>query len=421
MNTLSPSKLTDALFFFYALFIFGSTFSIALAQTSLGLALITFVAIIVVQRYNPFVPTLKRFYIFIALYIVWMTVCALMGETASRSLFIMKEDWLFLIVPIGIFLFQNETYRNRLITIFAAGVLLISVYGIMQHLLGLNWFKDSALTAAEGFGYKVRGNFSHRLTFGNYYATAALFFFGYALARGNDIARSHRRLFLLVSLLAMIVTLLSFSRGSILAVVVGLLVAGVILGRNHLIGTIGLLAAAALVIALLMPGLAERFTHAAERELDLEYEGGRPFIWEKSLDIAHEHPIFGVGAGNFETEYAARLRPDVPYFRKHVHAHNDLINMVATYGLPGFVLFAGLWLTVFGYFIGGRKRGRFTGGDRFFLAALLGSTAFFTTSMVEATFADEEVRQMLMFVWAVGLWSWYKKQPDLKRRNTKRS
>ncbi|MCK4460852.1 MAG: hypothetical protein KAW46_03555, partial [candidate division Zixibacteria bacterium] len=158
MNTLSPSKLTDALFFFYALFIFASTFSIALAQTSLGLALITFVVIIIVQHYNPFVPTLKRFYIFIALYIVWMTVCALMGETASRSLFIMKEDWLFLIVPIGIFLFQNETYRNRLIMVFAAGVLLISVYGIMQHLLGLNWFKDSALTAAEGFGYKVRGN-----------------------------------------------------------------------------------------------------------------------------------------------------------------------------------------------------------------------------------------------------------------------
>jgi len=34
--------------------------------------------------------------------------------------------------------------------------------------------------------------------------------------------------------------------------------------------------------------------------------------------------------------------------------------------------------------------------------------------MTEATFSDEEVRQMLMFVWAIGLAVWYKKalEPD---------
>jgi O-antigen ligase len=420
MNNLTPSKLTDALFLFFALFIFGSTFSIAVAQTSLGLALITFVVLIVVHRYNPFVPSLKRLYIFVALYIVWMFVCALMGETVTRSLYIMKEDWLFLIIPIGIFLMQNETYRRRLIAIFAVGVLMVSVYGLLQHFFGLNWFKESALTAAEGFGYKVRGNFSHRLTFGNYYATAALFFFGYAMARGDELSRTKRGLFLFVALLAMIVTLLSFSRGSILAVVLGLLVAGLILGRNYLIGTVGLLAAAALVIALAMPGLAGRFSHAAERELDPGYEGSRPFIWKKSLAIAREHPIFGVGPGNFETAYAERLRPDIPYYRKHVHAHNDLINMVATYGLPGFVLFSGLWLTVFGFILGGR-RSKPLASQRCLLAAMLGSVAFFVTSMLEATFADEEVRQMLMFIWAVGLWSWYKEGRGQDGRRVKRS
>jgi len=421
MNDVTPSKLTHVLFFFFALFIFGSSFSIALAQTSLGLALLAFVVLIVVHRYNPFVSSLRRFYIFIALYLIWGVVSALMGATPGRSLYIMKEDWLFVIVPLGVFLMQNDKYRRRLITIFAAGVLLISLYGLLQHFFGLNWFKDTALTAAEGFGYKVRGNFSHRLTFGNYYATAALFFFGFAMARGDDLSHRQRRLFLLVSLLAMIVTLLSFSRGSILALVVGLLVAGGILGRNYLLGIIGSLAAAALVVALVMPGLAERFTHAAELELDPQYEGGRPFIWKKSLAIAGEHPIFGVGSGNFETEYATRLRPDIPYFRKHVHAHNDLINTVAVFGLPGFILFGGLWLTVFGYYVDGRRRGGFPDCDRYLLAALLGSTAFFVTSLSEATFADEEVRQLLMFVWAVGLWPWYNKSRDQRQRSGKRS
>jgi len=421
MNDAAPTKLVPALLFFYGLFIFGSTFSIALAQTSLGLALITFVLLIFVQRYNPFVRSLRRFYIFIALYIFWIFVSSVAGATPLRSLAMMREDWLFLIVPIGIYLMQNETYRRRLITAFAVGVILISVYGLLQYSFGLNWFKDSALTAADGFGYRVRGNFSHRLTFGNYYATAALFFFGYGMAKGDDLSRRERQLFLSASVLAMIVTLLSYSRGSILAVAAGLLLAGIFLGRNYLIGTVGILAAAAVVIALAMPGLTARFSDVMKNELNPEYEGGRPFIWKKSLQIAREHPIFGVGPGNFEPEYAARLRPDIPDFRKHVHAHNDLINMVAMYGLPGFVFFAGLWLTVFAYFIGGRRRKRFPGCDRYFLAALLGSAAFFVTSLVEATFADEEVRQMLMFVWAVGLWPWYNFGRDQAVAKGKRS
>ena len=51
MNQIAPSRLTDALFFFYALFIFGSTFSIALAQMALGVSLALFITVIVVHRY----------------------------------------------------------------------------------------------------------------------------------------------------------------------------------------------------------------------------------------------------------------------------------------------------------------------------------------------------------------------------------
>lgn len=422
MNKITPSRLTDALFYFYALFIFGSTFSIALAQVSLGVSLALFITVIVIQRYQPFAPSLKRFYIFVALYILWIFVCSMMGETVTRSLFIMKEDWLFLIVPIGVFLMQNKTYRERLMTVFAVGVLLVSIYGLLQYSLGLNWFKETALTAADGFGYRVRGNFSHRLTFGNYYATAALLLFGLGVRKAVDLTAGRRQLFLAGSVLAMAVTLLSFSRGSVIAVVVGLLVAGLILGRKYLVSMVGVLVLMGLVVALLLPGLVNRFTEAAQKELSLEYEGSRPFIWQKSLSIAREHPIFGVGPGNFEAEYAARLRPDIPDYRKHVHAHNDLINMVAVYGLPGFLLFAGLWISVFGYTYGGfRQRRAFKEGDRFFLAATLGSVAFFTTSLFEATFADEEVRQLLMFVWAVGLWPWYNEQRKGNRSASKTS
>ena len=53
--------LNDVLFFFYGLFIFGSTFSIALAQLSLGFALVLFIIIAITVQHNPFV-SIKQFY-----------------------------------------------------------------------------------------------------------------------------------------------------------------------------------------------------------------------------------------------------------------------------------------------------------------------------------------------------------------------
>ena len=43
-------------------------------------------------------------------------------------------------------------------------------------------------------------------------------------------------------------------------------------------------------------------------------------------------------------------------------------------------------------------------------AAIAASLTFLVASLSEATFADEEVRAILMLVWAVGLAVWYKSE-----------
>jgi len=125
--------------------------------------------------------------------------------------------------------------------------------------------------------------------------------------------------------------------------------------------------------------------------------------------VIQENPIFGVGQGNFKAAYSSHLRVDIPEKRKHVHAHNDLLNVAAISGVPGAVFFLGMWLAALGYFWKGwRMRRKAEPDGTLALAALVGSVVFFVTSLFEATFADEEVRQMLMFIWAAGLWPRYK-------------
>lgn len=407
MSDRAHKLLTDSLFLFYALFAFGSTFSIALAQMALGIALILFIATIFLSRYNPFSGSLRWFYLFVAAYILWMMLSALFGATPSRSMWILKEDWLFCIVPIGVFLFSAPRYRERLVLVFAAGVALISLYGVLQHFTGVHWFKDYPCVPADDFGYRVRGNFSHRLTFGNYYGTAAAFLLAYGALRVGQLTRPQRVFFIAAGVLATTVTILSYCRGVIAGLAIALVLLGLLLSRRHLAVILTILLVAVATVAIIKPGLVVRYRGTADRDFNADYEGGRLFIWKNSWEIIKQHPVLGVGAGNFETEYASLLRPDVPGFRKHVHAHNDFFNVAATHGVPCLVLFGGLWLSVLSYFfVGWRRRQAFPGEGRFFLAALIGSIVFLSTSLTEATFADEEVRQMLMFIWAAGLWPW---------------
>ena len=109
----SIDNLTTVIFLLYGLFVFGSTFSIALAQSALGLSFILFVIYIIISRYNPFPSTLKSFYIPVALLIIWEFMAAFMGNSPLKSASMLREEWLFCAVPIGIWLCSDKRYRER--------------------------------------------------------------------------------------------------------------------------------------------------------------------------------------------------------------------------------------------------------------------------------------------------------------------
>ncbi len=398
--------LNDLLFGSFALFLFGSTFSIALAQVALGLSLVLFLIVAIGTRHNPFVAELKWFYIFTGLYIVWMFIASLMGDTPVKSILIMKEEWLFCAVPIGIYLMAKDGYRQKLLSVFAIGVGIFTLYGLLQFFTGVHWTKPVAPNPGPEFGYVIKGNFPSPMTFGNFFGTAGAFFAGYLLARWTTIETKHRLLYGGAALVALLATLGSYNRGAIIGLFVGFITLGLLLRNRKML--LGLAGAVVIVIVLIavFPSPRERLSRHIDKELDPTYEGGRVFIWNNSLKIAADNPVFGVGQGNFRYEYLKLLRPDIPDIRKRVHAHNDFINIAAVSGVPGMLFFAGIWIAVFCYVRRQMKTAK-NGVSPLLVAALTGSVVFLVSSLTESTFADEEVRQMLMFIWAVGLFALY--------------
>lgn len=405
MPSPGAKALDSALAVFFALFAFSCTFSIAVAQSSFAVSLLLFLIVIVIRRYNPLAPRLRIFYLFVGLYVAWMLLAAVLGKTPMRSIEMIKEEWLFLIVPVGIYLCENDLYRNWLFKSLVAGVILFSLYGILQHFTGFHWPKSSAPLAAFDYGYLVKGTFSNPLTFGNFYGTAAAFMAAFTLTRWGKLNQTDRWLSTTAAVLAVAVTVFSHSRGPILGLIAALVILGLILKKRWFTYSLVIALIGAVVFVTAVSPIRERILKITYRDVHTTDPGGRPFIWRHTLEIIGDHPVFGVGEGNFYQEYADRLPPDTPEYRKYAHAHDDLLNVAAMSGIPGMLFFLGMWVSVFALCWKGWHRGhRVSGLSGFFAAGLIGGVMFFLSSITEATFADEEVRELLMLIWAFGLW-----------------
>ncbi len=75
---------------------------------------------------------------------------------------------------------------------------------------------------------------------------------------------------------------------------------------------------------------------------DLQDSGFRPHVFQKTIAMAKEVPLRGVGVANWSVEY--------PRFERHIldrpHAHNDALQVLAELGIPGLALFLALFASL---------------------------------------------------------------------------
>ena len=402
MDANRSNFLNNAVFFFFALFLFCSAFSIALSQLSFGISLFFFIILCIVTRYNPFACRLLCVYSAVGFYLAWIVVSTLVNGT---SLINLKEEWLFFIIPVGLFLFKQQKFRGILITLLASGVIIISIYGIMQHYTGVGWFKDHSPVAARDGTFYAPGGFDHNLTYGNYLAVASLFLISLAIFKLNKFFGALNWFVLISGAMGIIGTVMSYSRSAVASLAAGLLAMCALKGKRWIMAGAVLLIIAVTITLFFVGELAFKYELAFKQDLAGENESSRLFIWKKSVKIIKDNALFGVGQGNFETVYATYLDSSRNQTRTRPHAHNDILNFGAVFGIPGAIAYILIWGVVFLRLHQiWHKSQTFSDKRAFAGAAAVAGLVFILTSMTEATFADEEVRQLLMVVWSAGLW-----------------
>ncbi len=132
-----------------------------------------------------------------------------------------------------------------------------------------------------------------------------------------------------------IATLLSFSRGGIVSLLLALFIVAVLCVQSKLAKSVFAAAAIAVLIAsaaswrLVAGGIGLVTTGAHHR---IEIRGGlgtRRDLWEAAVSLWRAHPLWGIGAGNYELEVGKLLRAPIK-----THANSFYLQSLVEGGLP---------------------------------------------------------------------------------------
>ncbi|GAC1347672.1 MAG: hypothetical protein NVSMB23_27310 [Myxococcales bacterium] len=242
---------------------------------------------------------------------------------------------------------------RRLLLAAASGLALAALVGIAQYRTGLDVLHalglraEHALVEAPGVPgrFGAMGFFTSRLTFGHDAAVVSALLLG-ACAAGA--LRGRARVFALAAAaLGLAAVALTFDRAAylgLLAAVAALLIA--LPGearrarRRRFSFALGL--AVALAGAAAVPGVRARFASG----FDLRGNGDRVFLWSRAREIVRDHPLFGVGFGNYPRVCGAYYDRVDPAFPMRTWAHNSALSLLAETGPLGLCAGAALGVAV---------------------------------------------------------------------------
>ncbi len=336
------------------------------------LIVLTIFAIYIVQglyRRSLYIP--KGSVVIIGSTILLWTICSLFYSEviswSARKIFFLLTFAPLCLVSIWYLMRQGDS-EKKLVEAVVLGGFVGSVVAIVQFLLqfaiGLEkveklWITLTPFFLGGSFSQSVAAFNSWFVHVGSVDIFRAIGFFPdphvFAFYTGmiapfafGLYAKSHSKIWLLVGFVTIIANLLSFSRGSQMGLLSGLIVAILMIWpslttiKRHAVTG----ACALMLLIAVFPGnsLSDRFASSFSRQ-DTS-NTSRIDIWSEALELITQSPIIGVGLG----AYAYNVDPEASY-RTPAYAHNIFLDISSELGLIGLLLFLLLIIRMMWIFI----------------------------------------------------------------------
>lgn len=150
---------------------------------------------------------------------------------------------------------------------------------------------------------------------------------------------SRKVIYIITSALALITIVLTFSRNTWLGILIGTMLLIIMYNRKFI-----LLFLAGLGAGVLLPSVRSRLA-----DFNKVLDDPRVNIWKLAVKMIKDHPILGVGNGNFYNQYGEYVKryPQLQYnsYTKF-YAHNSYLKVFSELGVIGIVPFIALIISI---------------------------------------------------------------------------
>lgn len=262
--------------------------------------------------------------------IIYSAVCLFslipaLSKTAAITELLRFWTYIFMFFVIMTFIDTQEQIKN-IVKISMLSVLFVGIMGLVQYIAG-----DSTFPNPESIGPigRVYSTFVNPNFFG---AFINIVIFP-ALVLVKRKVKHYKYIYVIIFLL-LLNLIFTYTRGSWLGFAIGLMIFIAFFSKKFLI-PISIIAP----LSLFIPGIWERITSIFDPNSWTIIE--RYKLWKTGYLMFKEHPILGVGNGNYLTRYGEYIKKytELDLGRDQYAVHNTFIKVLAETGILGLIPF----------------------------------------------------------------------------------
>lgn len=385
--------------FLFILYAFVAAVSISATNIALGLIYITGLILLWRGRGQGRIVFNQEIMILYFVTFSWGAFCTLLsGNYVIPDIF--DDMWEYSpIVLFPLFLSATAIRKERVCDVLFLSSSLVSILGILQYFIPTIVYPFPRQLVDSRF----MGFFSHPLHASGFYSIVAILAFSMILfLQYEGRKKAYLWVVCIINLMSLV---LSMSRSYYISVAVVILILALVKNWRLMIYA-SILLAILLTVVLSIPSVINT---RVKTLTDPNYASNkeRTYIWEAGYAMAKEHPVFGVGKGNWGKEakeqYFPRIEKKYNYkLPPFGHAHNSYLTWASETGLIGLSLSLSFWFLV-GWSlykkVSGSEKG--TLGFAMGIGALGGLGNLFVAGLFENNFGTSVV--LLLIAMLVGL------------------
>ncbi len=298
---------------------------------------------------------------------------------------------------------KDVSQLKKLTGLLSLYVTLAALYGVLQHFWEVDVFRlgrpiSFLKHVNDDLSAPVRiSGFLSYMTFSGQLAMAIPIIFALFLSSKTLSKRLLGAISLILTILALLWT---YTRSAWIGTICAFILFGYLKGKKTFIVLL-LLGICLISLAILQPEILDRSLSVFSTKENVE----RLYTWQSTIKMILDHPLAGIGKGNY-SKLAPIYRTQYDFdFSSRAHAHNNLLQVTVTGGIPTLLCFLWLWGVIFKEVYRTYQRiPRESPALKVLSLGFLGAiTGFFVQGFFEHNFGDVESVMMMWLIVAFSL------------------